>query len=557
MAKYIKELYLENENSFEETILKFDVGINLIIGPKGGGKSTLMEILNNFNEYAKFSKKQLVKFKEFSNLDPTKIVYSDESIVTKSQLSAKSEKTLFENFITQDDKLKTNMHELEGVQKAKKLFVEKIYEQNRQYFQSDFENYLQSMMVLLNIFNDSKINYSQLSDLSVEENDTTKLITKMDLDLNAIDYELNKVINYNDEQINLLDKLIISNSNKINHTETIKYLSIEPTFTAQQISEFKNKILSLEKQNLNIKQLNTYLHKYQSSLDFIKSKNANEETKVEKSTRFKQQMLTFIATATKEILNNQKLFTKLYENNEAINIKQSVEAEFGLTYEIDCALNVWNEINEDDTSLPMSKILESVLYKPSKSDRLFFNWIETMISRNGFKKANLTDAHKKLKEAICNLIEKHVVVKYENQNYENLSLGQRTSLMLENRLKTIDETQILFLDQPEDNIDNYTIANVLVKIINQKREQNKLNQIFIVTHNANFGILLNPSTLTIANISKEDDLDVSCWYQQYFTLAQIDENIDRFKNKQSYYLEGGNEILTKRYKKLVGETYDN
>lgn len=557
MAKYIKHLYLENQHSFEPHVLTFNQGVNLIIGPKGGGKSTLMEILNNYHKNASFSKKQNQKFSQFQKLEPTKMVYSDDSIITLTQLSAKNEQVLHKNFISQDDQLKTNMHELDEVKQAKQKFIENIYLKHQHYFQNDFDNYLQSMQKLLSIYNNSNISYSNISKLSVVDNNKTKLITKMDINVDEINQQFTKINNLNNEQITEINELLQTIELSEKNLNKIKYLTFEPIWTPEHKKNLVTTIKKLEKQNKELKKLQIYLQNYQKSLEYLKNKNANQETNVEKSTRFKEQMLTFVSNCTKAIIENQQLFTNLYVNNSSLELNYVQKGEYGLTYEINCNLNVWNEINDDDTLLPMSKILETVLYKPSKSDRNFFNWIETLISRNSLKKTDTSEAQKKLKEAICKLIAKHVVVKYENENYENLSLGQRTSLMLENKLKNIDETQILFLDQPEDNIDNYTIANVLVKIINEKQQKNELNQLFVVTHNANFGILLNPSTLTIANISKEGNLDIQQWYEQYFSLEQIDANIDKFKNKQSYYLEGGNKILEKRYNKLVGNIYEN
>lgn len=80
-----------------------------------------------------------------------------------------------------------------------------------------------------------------------------------------------------------------------------------------------------------------------------------------------------------------------------------------------------------------------------------------------------------------------------------MSLCSRTSYGLNQKIKNFN-SPIIFLDQPEDNLDNYTIYNDLLSLIND----NKIDQIFLVTHNSNLGALSKPKTITTCNLTKNN-----------------------------------------------------
>ena len=95
--------------------------------------------------------------------------------------------------------------------------------------------------------------------------------------------------------------------------------------------------------------------------------------------------------------------------------------------------------------------------------------------------------------------------------------------------------QDLFLDQQEDNLDNNTIATEVLDLIKEKKDQ----QVFIVTHNANIGILTNPSQIIVANLNNEEEP---------YKISNILEIINE---ESANYLEGGKEYLEKRYNKII------
>ena len=154
-------------------------------------------------------------------------------------------------------------------------------------------------------------------------------------------------------------------------------------------------------------------------------------------------------------------------------------------------------------------------------------------NENGLKDFNID----KLYKILANKIKDTVVVYANGVVYDNLSLGQKSIYGI--KYKFINsKDEILFLDQPEDNLDNNTIAVNILDMINSKQQQ-----VFIVTHNANIGILTNPSKIIVADLNNSSN-------QYYEGKIVRDENGD---TEISKYLEGGFSFLESRYKIVKGE----
>ncbi|WP_125782595.1 TrlF family AAA-like ATPase [Pseudoalteromonas rubra] len=111
------------------------------------------------------------------------------------------------------------------------------------------------------------------------------------------------------------------------------------------------------------------------------------------------------------------------------------------------------------------------------------------------------------------------------------SLGQRASAMMLFILSQNDN-DLLLIDQPEDDLDNQTIYDDVVKLIRKM----KPNQQFIfATHNANFPVLGDADQLVSCELS-EDKIDVH--------IGSIDNKVSQQKIVK--VMEGGAEAFTRR-----------
>lgn len=99
-------------------------------------------------------------------------------------------------------------------------------------------------------------------------------------------------------------------------------------------------------------------------------------------------------------------------------------------------------------------------------------------------------------------LEPRYVLKWEGKPLEKLSPGERGTLLLIFYL-LIDNSRIpLVIDQPEGNLDNQTVYELLVDCV---KEAKKKRQIFVVTHNPNLAVVCDAEQVIHASLDKEHD----------------------------------------------------
>lgn len=101
----------------------------------------------------------------------------------------------------------------------------------------------------------------------------------------------------------------------------------------------------------------------------------------------------------------------------------------------------------------------------------------------------------------------------------------------------------LILDQPEDNLDNESVAKILVPFI---KEAKKRRQIIIITHNANLAVVSDAEQIIRVNIDKKNDYTFS------YESGSLESCII---NDVVNVLEGTKSSFNKRHDKyeIVGE----
>jgi ABC-type lipoprotein export system ATPase subunit len=92
-------------------------------------------------------------------------------------------------------------------------------------------------------------------------------------------------------------------------------------------------------------------------------------------------------------------------------------------------------------------------------------------------------------------------LRWQDKSLDQLSPGERGNLLLVFYL-LIDKRDVpLIIDQPEENLDNQTIATTLVPAIRYAKER---RQIIIVTHNPNLAVVCDAEQIIHASIDKTD-----------------------------------------------------
>ncbi|UMB55337.1 AAA family ATPase [Lutibacter sp. A64] len=129
-------------------------------------------------------------------------------------------------------------------------------------------------------------------------------------------------------------------------------------------------------------------------------------------------------------------------------------------------------------------------------------------------------------------------LKQGDKTLEQLSPGEKGALLLVFYLLLDKEDIPLIIDQPEDNLDNHSVANILVPFI---RIAKKNRQIIMVTHNPNLAVVSDAEQVIYVNLDKENN-------HQFETISGSIE--DRTINESIVkVLEGAMPAFNKRKQK--------
>ncbi|PIQ19139.1 MAG: hypothetical protein COW66_02660 [Flavobacteriaceae bacterium CG18_big_fil_WC_8_21_14_2_50_34_36] len=125
-----------------------------------------------------------------------------------------------------------------------------------------------------------------------------------------------------------------------------------------------------------------------------------------------------------------------------------------------------------------------------------------------------------------------------NKKLQQLSPGERGALLLIFYLLLDKDNKPLIIDQPEDNLDNHSVANILVPFI-RKAKTNR--QIILVTHNPNLAVVSDAEQVIFVNIDKEKE------YTFEYESGSIENR--SINNRIVQVLEGAMPAFNKRKQK--------
>jgi len=137
----------------------------------------------------------------------------------------------------------------------------------------------------------------------------------------------------------------------------------------------------------------------------------------------------------------------------------------------------------------------------------------------------------RLDECLTFAVPHKITIKYKDKELAKHSLGQRASALIIFIL-TQKENDIIIIDQPEDDLDNQTIYNEVIKEILELKND---TQFVFATHNANIPVLGDCEQVIICSYD-EEKIQVE--------LGSIDKHL--IQEKIVNIMEGGSEAFEKR-----------
>lgn len=542
-----------------------------IIGGRGSGKSTLVNIIAEKNGQIQDSLKQLNSNKpineavSFEPLSLANLEYIPQNRIEDfAKDSPKFTLSIFERLDRESN------YELISIENKLEKELEKL---NNQIL------LLESRDILITQLNKLKRDIETKEELVKAFSDKKYLDNKEKVAKISIDIEiLNSSMNRYNNLLKTLKNILYTNEEKI---------------VQNKYDEKYNLLLKKTQSLVNIFSVNTFYNEvkdyeelvaYQEEIaenikTFLKSKNLSDENikdvtnahidisrlKSEKdSTEVKLfKVIKQIEDYKYDTLNNLKEIFCLKINEQLIKVNEKFlkikESNPNDIKEIKIEYFVSNDIKEQlinklNKSLGLNYSIRSTFYdylfKISFDDILLIEDNKTFLERlsnncntnaKAFQELETIFLNKKAFEIYKLCIKyckydfknnKVLKVLYDNKSLEDSSFGQRCTAAIV-ILLSLGNNPII-LDEPEAHLDSSLIANYLVNLI---KEQKKNRQIIFATHNANF--VINGDADLIIKLSNENGITTS----QSFTI----ENLE-YRNSL-LNLEGGLDAFEKREKK--------
>ncbi|MGL4951992.1 MAG: hypothetical protein ACRC4L_03350 [Mycoplasma sp.] len=535
----IKELYFKKTNSLNPNIeplkITFGQGVNVIIGPKGGGKSTLFDLVASLQKgFMPKTVKDALKSFDLEFIKAT--TFSNEEILANN-IAIKSKKDKEQDFlqrndvIYQDDPIKKNINNLKEIDEQKHSYLKELLNGSNEIkqFLTELSTLHINIQKICKLNQDSSINWTNTFKFT-KSTDKIALITRLNYDNSEFIIKAKQEIEKLEEILNNARQQIVNNTRYLDYS--FKNFLNDDLFNTKtnslfkQIIEHYNEVINeITKRIILIKKCiiisNAFNNSYKKIINKVKQEDfVNNGLKI-----YETQAIDYFKKSAREIFATRKIFQKLLVSEVQLKIKSDpINHEF-LAYHLPC-----DTLISDDK---IDEILISFLYVPSKSKNSITKWILENMNRN--KQFNQEIVINK----IASVLKDQVKVLANGMNYETMSLGQKSIYGIQYKFRQ-SHNQNLFLDQPEDNLDNYTIASNILDLIEERKKQQC--QIFIVTHNANIGILSDPDNVIVADLNNDNE---------QYSIGTIIQD----KTKESdgaHYLEGGLSYIENRLRKIKG-----
>ena len=151
-------------------------------------------------------------------------------------------------------------------------------------------------------------------------------------------------------------------------------------------------------------------------------------------------------------------------------------------------------------------------------------------------------------------------VTYKDDNLLHMSPGKKGTVLLILFLQISSSEFPILIDQPEDNLDNRTIYELLCKMIKEKKKE---RQILIVSHNANLVVATDTENIIVANQKGQSNGNTGGVYRFEYINGSLEHTKTKDKTAPSILLsqgikehvcdilEGGDEAFMQREKKYA------
>lgn len=472
--KIVKENFEKNKEFEDIIVLKKDLHGEY-------QKCDVDDILERF-EIEIFSQKEIFEISNESN-SLLKLIDKSISEISEKKQEIKDLKSEYKKFYSQLEEIKSQEQDIKTIEndiKFDKEKLEKIDNENYQELLEKQKIFKNEQLILEKL----KKKYQDIFDnmhFSFDE----KQEEIVNSDIKEIYVKYFETIKKHIENIEVIKQKI--EEDKVNFEEEISKSNWKQDFSENNIKlELEEEKIKSETGTLDIKEIREKISKNEEKLEKYKQEFEKKD-ELEKQLNSKFELILTIRNEIKNIREKHlkeslegldvRIKIKSYRNKE--DFEKQFRDLIGKTKEFSSDIDkIVDDIFKGDflkNRVSFIQLIKNII--TGKENNLHNNLIE-IIKR--FNNENMADIELLLPEDA-------VVVEYkQNGEFKTLktaSAGQKTSAILTYILSR--EKKPLILDQPEDDLDNELIYNLIVKSL--KNSKNK-RQIIVVTHNANIPV---------------------------------------------------------------------
>ncbi len=535
--KYIEEIKfttLNNEKEKEQSI-KLSPGINTIVGGRSSGKSLLFNSIlyslssgkdkSKINDYTKDSNK-IIKIETIQSKLNCEVDFKNDNIC---EINAFTQEEIIKLFENNGEGLKEQLdfHKLDTIEINDKIatynlaidrfasaYSDLLNKKNDNNSSLPITTFVEASKTLNEKYKYKEEIEIQKNGINISSNDISFVMKKLDNEIQNVklikDLKLKEIQLFNVDELEIANKFLLLLENKYEELKTM----FNKTYVKEEF--LKNLENSLNEIS------NKYLSKSSEKIAFAKENVKNELTKIynyfEKKLMFK-----------KYASDLENLVIKIDEKNNLIS------DSYTLNTKVDSEINkefLYNSIAEKIHDLDKNKsIEENFLDLMNGSIKIFRkdNSYESVVGVFSYVKNSINES----------LTPKYTIIENDNDislNSDNMSQGKKASIYLEIILeKCKNNNSIIMIDQPEDNIDNEFITDIMIDKIRDLRMK---NQVILVTHNA--AIAINSDSENIIISENKDGV---------FNYDIGGLELENHRKKICKLLDGGKYIFDNRYHK--------
>lgn len=449
-AEYLKSVNLENENIEIDVVLS--PGLNVVIGDSSSGKTLFVDtiICKTKGDFSKSNYRS----------------YGVESVNIDNP-SGSIPHYINQNYIM--GLIANNKNEIEKIDIIKKVFPDE--EDVRDRIQNGLSKLKRDVKDLMTYVENIETTEKEIITIPI----LNRLIQHSEIRENIIE-----LVSPSSELIDLMSYSKANYDNHMKSLEEIKAFMDSNKFIDYNESELNNIIDKLN----NAFQIAYFEEKIRESIndskkslsDFFLSENRESQRK-------KDNFDKLLDCIYKYTDNLNKFKNKLFEiqsYNLSIETRQiqsmghllSIEYTFKLDREI--MLRTFNKFLKTEHKIEtLEELSPSELYLNNYKDNPRVDSYDTFISK-------VTSEFESMNNR------KYKIITRDGKDFDSLSAGWKTSVLLDLILGYSEDTAPLIIDQPEDNLANSYINSGLITAIKKIKEH---KQVIIVSHNATIPML--------------------------------------------------------------------